>query len=228
MRLRSGREVWVRPIRRGDGPELRRAFERLSEQSRYRRFFTGIPTLSDALVRRLTEVDHVDSEALVAVPERDSSIIVGVARYVRDSRDPTTADLAITVADDWHRQGLGSGLLTRLSGHASAVGIHHFTANMLADNRAVLALVRAAGGVRTTDSGSTVTSRIDIDGEPEVLACDAAAVFRAAARGAILAVPRLLRELLPGARSIGRALLLPGTATLCAPDADRPDRADGG
>lgn len=218
----------MRPIRRGDAPELRRAFERLSVQSRYRRFFTGMPTLSDALVRTLTEVDHVDSEALVAVPERDASTIVGVARFVRDRSDPTTADLAVTVADDWHGQGLGSGLLALLSRRASAVGIHHFTADMLADNRAVLALVRSAGGVRTADTGSTVTSRIDIGGEPEVLACDMAAVLRATARGEILAVPRLLRELLPGARSIGRALLLPATATLCAPDVDSPDRADGG
>lgn len=62
LALRSGCQVWVRPIEPADGPELRWAFEHLSEQSRYRRFFTGMPTLSDAMVRRLTEIDHVDEK----------------------------------------------------------------------------------------------------------------------------------------------------------------------
>lgn len=55
--------------------------------------------LSDALVRALTEVDHVDREALVAVPSESSQTTIGVARFVRDRHGPTTADLAITVAD---------------------------------------------------------------------------------------------------------------------------------
>lgn len=233
MSLRSGGTVWVRPIRPSDAPELRRGFERLSEQSRYRRFFTGMPTLSDALLRTLTEVDHVDEEALVAVPRKGSRTIVGVARYVRDRDDPTTADLAITVADDWHGRGLGSGLLALLGHRASEAGIHHFTADMLAENRAVLALVRAAGGVPTADAGTTVTSRIDLgderDGdERDVVTCDAAAVLRAAARGELLAIPRPLRRLVPGTRSVARALLLPATAVLSAAGRKGRDGVDGG
>ncbi|MHA6784102.1 N-acetyltransferase family protein [Pseudonocardia saturnea] len=217
LALRSGGQVWVRPIEPADGPELRRAFEHLSAQSRYRRFFTGMPTLSDALVRRLTEVDHVDEEALVAVPDEGSPTIVGVARFVRDRHDPATADLAITVADEWHGRGLGSGLLCLLSHRACDVGIRHFTTDMLAENRAVLALVRSAGGVPTGDAGSVVTSRIDLADEPEAVPCDAAAVLRAAARGEVLSLPRLLRELVPDARCIARAVLQPATTTLSGP-----------
>lgn len=228
LALRSGCRVWVRPIEPADGPELRWAFEHLSEQSRYRRFFTGMPTLSDAMVRRLTEIDHVDEEALVAVPDKRSRTIVGVARFVRDRHDPATADLAITVADDWHGRGLGSALLALLSHRASEVGIRHFTADMLAENRAVLALVRSAGGTPTADAGSTVTSRIDIADEPEAVPCDAAAVLRAAARGEILSVPRLLRELVPDARCIARAVLQPATAAMSAAGARRSDRVEGG
>lgn len=227
LALRTGAQVWVRPIRPADGPELRRAFEHLSAQSRYRRFFTGMPTLSDAMVRQLTEVDHVDEEALVAVPDKGSRTIVGVARFVRDRHDPATADLAITVADEWHGRGLGSALLALLSRRASEVGIRHFTADMLAENRAVLALVRSAGGTPTADEGSTVTSRIDIADEPEAVPCDAAAVLRAAARGEILSVPRLLRGLLPDARCIATAVLQPATAALSAAGSGGPDRVEG-
>ena len=228
LALRTGGPVWVRPIRPADGPELRRAFEHLSAQSRYRRFFTGMPMLSDALVRRLTEVDHVDEEALVAVPDEGSRTIVGVARFVRDRHDPAAADLAITVDDEWHGRGLGSGLLGLLSRRASELGIRHFTADMLAENRAVLALVRSAGGTPTADAGTTVTSRIDLADEPEAVRCDAAAVLRAAARGEILSVPRPLRELVPEARCIARAVLLPATTVLSAAGSRRSDRVEGG
>jgi len=51
LQLRSGDHVWVRPIEAADADELRRAFAALSEQSRYRRFFTGMRTVSDARLR---------------------------------------------------------------------------------------------------------------------------------------------------------------------------------
>lgn len=54
----------------------------------------------------------------------------------------------------------------RLGRRASDVGVHRFTAVMLAENRAVVALVRAAGGVLTDSAGSTVTSSIPVVGVP--------------------------------------------------------------
>jgi RimJ/RimL family protein N-acetyltransferase len=121
-------------------------------------------TLSDGTLRTLTEVDHVDQEALVASPARDSSTIIGVARFVRYVHDHVVADLAITVADEWHGRGVATGLLRLLSRRAAEVGITRFTADMLSDNRAVLALVQAAGGVETTGAGGTiVTARVHVE-----------------------------------------------------------------
>jgi RimJ/RimL family protein N-acetyltransferase len=218
VRLRSGDRVWVRPIEPADAPGLREGFARLSEQSRYQRFFTGMPGLSDALLRTFTEIDHVDHEALVAVPSEGSRTIVGVARFVRDKAAPTTADLAVTVADEWHGRGLATCLLRLLGHRAGQVGVEHFTVDMLADNRAVLALVRSAGGVRTGTSGSTVTSRIDIDDQVDVVPCDVAEVLRAAARGQILALPRAAGRVVPAARPTARALLVPPTTALAVPE----------
>lgn len=68
LELRNGERVWVRPIEPEDADGLRLAFQELSEQSRYQRFFTGTPRLTDVMVEVLIHVDHVDREALVAVP----------------------------------------------------------------------------------------------------------------------------------------------------------------
>lgn len=52
---------------------------------------------------------HIHHEALIAVhPETGQSF--GTARYVRDDADPSTAEFAVGVGDEWMRIGLGSAL----------------------------------------------------------------------------------------------------------------------
>ena len=167
--LPGGQQVWIRSIGTDDADALRAAFQRLSLHSRYHRFHSGVPQLSDVMVRVLTTVDHVDREALVAVPAEGSNELVGVVRYVRDPTEPTAADLAVTVADQWQGRGLGALLMRELTARAIDNGIEHFTVDMLADNLPIQALVRTAGGVRVTSDGSVVSARVPILAERLVM-----------------------------------------------------------
>jgi GNAT superfamily N-acetyltransferase len=144
--LRDGSRVTVRPIRSQDAEHLRAGFERLSEESRYRRFLSPMQELSGSMLRYLTEVDHHDHEALIAVGA--DRTIVGVARSVRSRSDPQVAEAAVTVADDWQGRGLGTALLGLLADRARAEGISRFTALMLAVNREMLDLFEDLGPVR--------------------------------------------------------------------------------
>ncbi len=144
--LRDGSPVRVRPVQAADGALLRAGFERLSPQSRYRRFMTPMPRLDDALVRYLTVVDHHDHEAPIALSGEGNGI--GVARFFRSTDHPNVADAAVTVVDDWQARGLGTALLALLNGRARDEGITCFTALMLADNRAMRELLEALGHVR--------------------------------------------------------------------------------
>jgi hypothetical protein len=60
LRLRDGREVRVRPLRAHDAKELQEAFALLSEVSRFQRFHTGTPALSDRAARYLADIDHTN------------------------------------------------------------------------------------------------------------------------------------------------------------------------
>ena len=42
--------------------------------------------------------------------------------------------MAIVVADDWHRRGVGTALTEQLAAEARRLGIRRFTATMAADN----------------------------------------------------------------------------------------------
>ncbi len=157
--LRDGSRVTVRPIRPEDAEALRAGFERLSDESRYRRFLSPMSHLSEPMLRYLTEVDHHDHEALVAVG--DDGTLLGVARSVRSRSDPRVAEAAVTVADDWQGRGMGTALLGILADRARAEGIHHFTALMLATNREMFELFEDLGPVRILEQASG-TVELDI------------------------------------------------------------------
>ncbi len=146
VRLRDGSQVTVRPIGPQDAPALRAGFARLSPESRYRRFLAATPALSPSEVRYLTDVDHHDHEALIAMSEEGDGI--GVARFVRSRVDPRAAELAVTVIDDWQGRGVGTALLARLADRARSEGVTRFTAVMLATNRDMLELLESLGPVR--------------------------------------------------------------------------------
>jgi GNAT superfamily N-acetyltransferase len=143
--LRDGTEVVVRPIRPEDKPALRRAFERLSDQSRYQRFLTTVDELGPSELRYLTEVDHHDHEALIAFePGSGEGLGVGVGRFVR-GEDGISAEAAVTVIDDWQGRGLGTALCNLIAERAREEGIGRFTALLLAENQQMLDVLASLG-----------------------------------------------------------------------------------
>jgi RimJ/RimL family protein N-acetyltransferase len=179
-RLRDGEQILIRPIRPEDREELAAGMERLSPESRYRRFFTPTSGLSPSELTYLTEVDHHDHEALVALePETEHGI--GVARFVRSADDAETAEVAVAVADSWHNRGVATALLARLTERAREEGVRRFSAEVLADNRPMLELIGELGDVaaRRLDQGSV---EVEVELPPEGLGATLRATLRAAAR----------------------------------------------
>lgn len=151
--LRDGSRVRVRQGHSSDRDLLLRGFERLSEESRYRRFLVAKPGLTEANIHYLTDIDHHDHEAMVALDEASGEGL-GLARYVRDSERPELAEVAVTVIDDWQGRGLGTLLLDLISARAREEGITTFTALMLATNDEMMDLIKALGPVRIVDQGA--------------------------------------------------------------------------
>jgi nucleotide-binding universal stress UspA family protein/GNAT superfamily N-acetyltransferase len=196
LTLRDGTRLVVRPIAPEDREELRAGFERLSPDSRYRRFFSPVPRLSERHLDYLTDVDHHDHEALVAV-EESSGRGVGVARFVRTNEHE--AEPAMTVADDWQGRGVGTHLLMALADRAREEGIERFRAPVLAGNHDALAVLGRLGPTRRTQVGSEVDLEIDL--APSAVARPSLLRWlRAAADGTISPGLTLLQRLASGSR----------------------------
>jgi RimJ/RimL family protein N-acetyltransferase len=232
--LRSGHQVLVRALRPDDAPALAEGFEQLSETSRYRRFFTAKPHLSEESLAFLTAVDHHDHEALVAVAP-GSGQLLGVARFVRNPQEPDRAEVAVTVTDSWQRRGLGTALLRELAQRAAEEGIRYFTAEILAENQPMLTLAGRLADTETTHEGSTVSALIDLTKATEQPGTSGYGYYdllRAAARGEFIGLPAALRGWLDLSGKIIATLLVPVSA-LCdalreaAPTAPAPGRPEG-
>jgi RimJ/RimL family protein N-acetyltransferase len=181
--LRDGTLVAIRPILPSDADRLRDGFERLSPESRYRRFMSAVDELSDEQVYFLTHVDYEDHMAWVALDPLDPGRRgLGVARYVRVADEPSVAEAAVTVVDSHQGRGLGTVLLGVLALSALRNGIGTFRALVLEANAQMLAILRDLGAKAEHD-GSSFRVDVPLPADPEDLPdTPAGRVFRSVAK----------------------------------------------
>ena len=201
--LRDGSELAIRPVRPDDKDAIVAGFERLSPQSRYRRFFAPLQRLTARDLEYLTEVDHHDHEAVIGF-DAATGDPVGVARYIR-SDDPSEAEVAVTVIDDGQGRGAATALLDRLVVRARDEGITHFLALVLTENEGAIELfdqLAPSGSEHRRSASGHLELVIDLP-EPGVSTAESrlGRALRAAARGVLHANPwYLIRERIGGSR----------------------------
>jgi acetyltransferase len=197
--LRDGRRIRLARITPADAPILEQGFARLSEESRRLRFLTAKPALTRAELEYLTHVDGHDHEALGAI-DPDTGHGVGIGRWVRDRDNPTRAEVAVTVADDWQGHGLGTVLLEHLSERARQEGITTFTALVASDNISMQRLLKRLEAPVQKVRPLGEAAEYEIELAPRGLGSRLQDALRAAAEGNWRVPPRLwevLRSLVP-------------------------------
>jgi GNAT superfamily N-acetyltransferase len=185
--LRDGTRARVRPIRPDDKDALLAGFERLSPQSRYRRFLRPVKNLSERELKYLTEIDYTSHFAWVAADPDDDMNGYGVARYVRDPKDPEVAEAAVAVIDNQQGKGLATILMQLLSATARENGIRAFRGWVLGDNREVLEPLERRGARRIADEG---VLRVEVELDEVFEGSSVQEILRAAAAGEIEPEPR--------------------------------------
>jgi GNAT superfamily N-acetyltransferase len=183
--LRDGSMVRMRPVVPEDKSILVAGFERLSPESRYRRFMAPVAELTSEQLAYLTEIDYRDHFAWVAIGLDEPGLPgLGISRYVRIAEDPEIAEAAVTVIDDYHGRGLGTLLLEALGAVALENGVKRFRGYALSDNRRLRELLAGIGAAVRHDSPGVDRVEIDLPGRAEELrGSPLYEVLRAVARG---------------------------------------------
>ncbi|HJZ47834.1 MAG TPA: GNAT family N-acetyltransferase [Roseiflexaceae bacterium] len=122
---------------------------RLSERTRHLRYMSSRHFSGEAIWKEAVRMargpasDHTTLIATIRLNENDEA--VAIAELVRNRHDLTVGEIALVVRDDEQRQGIGSFLLRHLVRIAQRGGITSLSANMLAENSAMLHLIRTLG-----------------------------------------------------------------------------------
>lgn len=140
--LTDGTAGTLRAVEPEDAGALEALHGRLSERSRYLRYFSPYPQIPRADLHRFATVDHHDREAL-ALWLGDQLVAVG--RYDRLGPGADEAEVAFAVEDAHQGRGIGSVLLEHLAAAAAEAGITRFIAEVLPENAAMLRVFSEAG-----------------------------------------------------------------------------------
>ena len=138
--LRDGRTAHIRPIQPEDRELLVEFYSRVSDQSKYYRFFSPMPELSERDLDRFTQVDHRDRVAMILLV---AGQMIAVGRY--DMIRPGYAEVAFLVEDAHQGRGIGQLLLEHLAQAGRERGIEEFVAEVLPDNQAMIHTFKDAG-----------------------------------------------------------------------------------
>jgi RimJ/RimL family protein N-acetyltransferase len=146
--LKSGLAARLRAVRPDDKGRFLDMFHNLEPESIYTRFFRVKKTLTDDELRKITEVDFKDVAGLVVtIGDKANETIIGAGRDAAiDAPDGTrSAEVYITVAEGYAGQGIAGLLLRRLASIARSNGVVRFEAEVLPQNRAMLAVFEHSG-----------------------------------------------------------------------------------
>lgn len=138
--LLDGSTAHVRPIRPEDDALLVEFYSRVSDESKYYRFFSPMPTLSPRDVARFTQVDHTSRVALVVLL---AGQMIAVGRF--DVVKPGEAEVAFLVQDAHQGRGIAQILLEHLAQAGRELSVEKFVAEVLPDNRRMIDTFKDAG-----------------------------------------------------------------------------------
>lgn len=146
FQTKSGLMVRVRSLGASDAPYLVDLFENMSSESRYNRFMQPADNVSIERIwseaEQIAQLVDSTSFGLIAfadLPDRADAPI-GAARYVEVN--PLQAEIAVSVRDDLHHQGIGMNLMRLLIDHAGDAGYEQLLGTVQNSNAAMWAMLR--------------------------------------------------------------------------------------
>ncbi|MCL4805433.1 MAG: GNAT family N-acetyltransferase [Anaerolineae bacterium] len=150
FRNKAGEPFMLRPIRPEDEPKMVKFHEKLSEESVYLRYFRAFKLDQRVEHERLTRICYVDYDRDIVLvveytdPATGEQEIVAVGRLTRLA-NPTEAEFAMLVRDDFQGRGTGTQLLQNLLTFGRDEGIQRVVAWMLPENRGMIEISEKLG-----------------------------------------------------------------------------------
>jgi len=151
--LGDGLRIGLRLTRPSDAPRVRAFLERLTPETRLRRFFVAMPEIDERQVQHFTFYNPRERVVLAATaPLEGVEEIVGLADVALV--DTGVAELGLVIDDAHQGRGVGQVLVQSVARLAASYGATHLKAEMLDHNEPMLKLMQELGRtVETVEDG---------------------------------------------------------------------------
>jgi acyl-CoA hydrolase/GNAT superfamily N-acetyltransferase len=160
--LDDGTLINIRPMHLTDEKRVRGLFQSLSEQTKYYRFMSHITRVPQKQIQNFVYIDYRSEMALVGtIPESHGDEIIAIGRYFIDPRT-NRAEVAFVVQDKWQNRGIGTFMFKLLINIARQNGIEGFDAEVLIENKPMLAVLHK-GDCKLSSRTDGRVSSINID-----------------------------------------------------------------
>lgn len=159
----DGKPICIRSVRQSDEPRMREGIARLSEQSRYLRFFSVQPMPSDSVIERLVDVDGHDHIAWGAIHcDGIDNPAVAAVHAIRCDDHPRIGEFSVAVIDEYQGIGLARMLTTVLLIHCEVEAICELDIQTLAENMPANRFILSIGGERQESSAGVISYRLAV------------------------------------------------------------------
>lgn len=154
--------ITVRALTPDDRDAVASLHEQMSAHDAYLRFFSAVPKHIDEFAEQLCRHDSTH----LALGAFEGVDLVGVANYVvtDTTAGHITAEMALAVDAHDQQHGIGTLLVRRLGTAAYLQGVAHLTAEILAENTLMLAIITEQGwNDALRYEGATVHFDLDLE-----------------------------------------------------------------
>jgi acyl-CoA hydrolase/RimJ/RimL family protein N-acetyltransferase len=143
--FKDGLSVHFRAIKPSDEEEMRRLFYRFSDKAVFYRYFTPIKVMRHVKMQEYVNVDYRRCMSIVGlIREGGIERLIAEGRYVL-LQDRPFADTAFVVDEKYQGRGIAKFILDMLITSAREQSIKGFTADVLADNKAMMKVYEKLG-----------------------------------------------------------------------------------
>ncbi len=138
LTLSDGRFILIRPVRPTDERMLQGLYYSLDSRDRYLRFFTYSTSFTHTKIQPLVNIDYATNMILVGEHEGDGEKKLIASAGFFKTPDPSTAEIAIVVDDNWRGNNIARTLLDYLVIIAKELNYTYFSGSVLIENRVML------------------------------------------------------------------------------------------
>ena len=163
LHLRDGTPVTARAMSPADRPSLAEAYRRVSDETRYNRFWTHTgEIIGDAMLDRILTQDPLRHVSWTVLDPSREFPPIGGASWWRNPNRPEEAEISAIVLDDDQRRGVGTLLLAIMWLTGFRAGIRELVGYGLVDNRKAADWMRDSGAQGSWD-GYKLVFRWDLE-----------------------------------------------------------------